>query len=182
VTLSAVQDAAEHLTPEDVVKSGQYLGAGIGGGSYAIEYAGQKLVAKQWGHPEATVSKFSPWSPRELQAQAAKQVAVQNALAMTGIPAPVSALMGDGSWVLMQKMEGLPLGDLTEAEMPQAKTLLSELEALAQPIADRTIQQLKPDFQDTPKQMACVVDFTSNTLFERTPQGLAIAGTYDPVA
>lgn len=182
-TLSAVQEAASHLTPEDIVSHGEFLGAGLQGGSYEVHVDGQTLVAKQFGHPEAQLSQLmGPSGVQRPDIQAAKQVVAQNALVLAGVPAPVSVLLAPGSsWVVMQKMDGLGLKTLAPEERGTARDLGKQVEREVEPVVAQALETLKPQYPDNPELLECNVDLSENLVFKRTPDGLRVAGVFDPL-
>ncbi|MEW6282258.1 MAG: hypothetical protein AB1758_26870 [Candidatus Eremiobacterota bacterium] len=173
---------AAELTPGDIVERGTYLGAGVGGGAYSIEWGGTAYVAKQWGHPDSVAGQWHAYQPRQLELQAIKQFAVQNALAVAGIPAPVSAiLVSDPTWVLMEKVEGLDLLQLSQEERAQAVAAQEALERQAEPVILATLDELKQQHPDGELCFRYAPDISSNSRFARTPTGIQLVGVFDPV-
>lgn len=179
-SLQRVRNAAASITPAQVAEKGEFLGAGLAGGAYEVEIGGQAYVAKQLGHSSSVLGGLQTWSPGDKQLQAMKQVAVQNALGMAGFPLPATALLGS-EWVLMDKVEGLALADLTAAEADEAQTLAWNLSQTMEPIASATLSEMLKQHPDKAEFFTCNMDIVGNTRFARTPEGLRVAGVFDPI-
>ena len=179
---SRVERAAQDLAPQDIVERGSFLGAGMGGGAYQIEHLGQQFVAKQWGHPESAMGAVSPTTAEEYAVFALKQSAVQNALAIAGFPLPISAVLGqDARWVLMEKVEGMPVDQLSADEQSEAKQQADWMAQQMEPVIIDTLGQLAAQRPDSAKSFEYFPDMQGNMRFARGPQGIQVSGAFDPI-
>lgn len=178
--IERVESAASELTPAEIFEKGEFLGAGLMGGAYRVEHGGQSFVAKQLGHEQSVTGMLDTHTQKQLQIKAQKQVAVQNALAMSGLPVPASALLGeDKTWVVMEEAKGLSLEDLSPQEKVQGTNRFEEMKETARPTVEGVIADLRkqhPDHQD------CFGDhLEGGATFARSDQGIIVNGFFDPV-
>lgn len=177
-----VEQAAQQLTPEDVLTRGEYLGAGLAGGSYAVQVGGKTFVAKQLGHEKSSLGGLGVWSETEKNLQAQKQVAVQNALAMAGFPLPASALMaGAPDWVVMEKVDGTGIEKVPAPAQATLREQTSVLSEQMEPIIGGVISDLKAQNPEHQHLYRVAMDLDGNTLYTRQNDGWVVSGVYDPV-
>lgn len=180
--LGRVESAARRLSAADITARGRFLGAGMGGGAYEVQLDGVDYVAKQWGHPQSIMGGFSDNTSREYRLFAAKQTAVQNALAMAGFPVPASAILGqDPTWVLMDKVSGTAAADLPETEQKQALAQADAMAGQMEPIIVDTLEHLRRQHPEQEKFFEYMPDMQGNMRFAHGPGGLYISGSFDPV-
>ncbi len=177
-----VERAAARLKPAEIEETGRFLGAGLGGGAYEVQVDGVSFVAKQWGHPESVMGSVSDTTPHQFTLFACKQAAVQNALAMAGFPVPASAILGeDARWVLMDKVEGLAGDDLSETERKEAFAKADSMAVEMEPIILKALDQLRTQHPAEEKIFTYCPDMQGNMRFARGPEGMSVAGSFDPV-
>ncbi len=177
-----LQRVASQLTPQRIAQEGKFLGAGLAGGSYEIAFEGESYVAKQVGHEHSIAGQFQSWTPCERQIQAAKQVAVHNALAMAGYPFPSAALLeGHGDWLVMHKVEGKSLKDLDPQDVAPAGELARQLSDQMEPLVQQVLERMAQEYPGKETFFTCNMDVVGNTFFVRDEQGLRISGMFDPI-
>jgi len=180
--LARIQRVASQLTPQRIAQEGIFLGAGLAGGSYQVDLDGESYVAKQVGHQQSIAGQFQSWNPSERQIQAAKQVAVHNALAMAGYPFPAAALLeGHGDWLVMQKVEGQSLKDLDPQDVGPASQLAREVSDQMEPLVKQVLDRMALEYPGKETFFTCNMDVVGNTFFVRDEQGLRISGMFDPI-
>lgn len=181
VRMERMRKLAASVDPATIPERGEFLGAGLMGGAYRLEVGDQVVIAKQMGHPQSITGQLNTHSEELLRLKSAKQVAVQNALAMAGFPMATAAVLEQApEWLLMEEVRGLDQDELSQEERNSLD--FEGLRRQMEPTVNQTLEELSRANPGHGEIYQSHLDVSyGNAKFVRENGGVLVAGIFDPV-